>query len=61
MFVLSRKQNEAIRIADNVRIVVLEVRDDKVRLGIDAPGDVRIQREESLSKVTQEAAAAAGA
>lgn len=46
MLVLSRKKNESIRIGDEVRIVVVEIRGDKVRLGIDAPTDVPVHREE---------------
>ncbi len=46
MLVLSRKMDEAIRINDNIRIVVVDIRGDKVRLGFDAPKDVPIHREE---------------
>ena len=44
MLVLSRKKNEVICIGDDVYITVVEVRGDKVRLGIDAPGAVVIDR-----------------
>ncbi len=40
MLVLSRKKNESIVIDDNVIITIVEVRGDKVRLGIQAPKDV---------------------
>lgn len=46
MLVLSRKANESIVIADVIRIVVIEVRGDKVRLGIEAPKDVDVDRYE---------------
>lgn len=46
MLVLSRKEQESIIIGHNIRIVVTEIRGEKVRLGIDAPKDVRIDREE---------------
>ena len=46
MLVLSRKQNERIHIGDNVVITVVRVQGDKVRLGIEAPKDVVILREE---------------
>lgn len=46
MLVLSRNTDEAIIVGDNVRIVVVEVRGDKVRLGIEAPKDVSVHREE---------------
>lgn len=46
MLVLSRKKNESIVIGDKIKIVVVEVRGDKVRLGIDAPSDVAVHRQE---------------
>lgn len=46
MLVLTRKIGEQIRIGDTVTVRVLEVRGSQVRLGVDAPADVRIFREE---------------
>lgn len=46
MLVLSRKKNESIIIAGDIVITVVEVRGDKVRLGIEAPKDVPVHREE---------------
>ncbi|QDU20402.1 carbon storage regulator CsrA [Urbifossiella limnaea] len=46
MLVLSRKKNESIVIAGDIVITVIEVRGDKVRLGIVAPKDVPVHREE---------------
>ncbi len=46
MLVLSRKKNEAIRINNDIVITVVEIRGDKVRLGIDAPKDVAVHRQE---------------
>lgn len=46
MIVLSRKRNEVIRISDDVSIVVVDIRGDRVRLGIDAPRNIEIHREE---------------
>jgi len=46
VLVLARKLHQSILIGDTVRITVLEVRDGQVRLGIDAPRDVSILREE---------------
>ncbi|WP_406696539.1 carbon storage regulator CsrA [Singulisphaera sp. Ch08] len=46
MLVLSRKKNESIIINDNITITVIEIRGDKVRLGIDAPKDVTVHRRE---------------
>ena len=46
MLVLSRKKNESIVINDNITIVVVEIRGDKVRLGIEAPKEVPVHRRE---------------
>lgn len=47
MLVLSRKRNEKVVIGDRVvTIVIVDIRGDKVRLGIDAPPDVSVHREE---------------
>ena len=46
MLVLSRKRNESIVIDDHIVITVVEVRGDKVRLGIEAPREVPIHRSE---------------
>ncbi len=46
MLVLSRKKNESIIINDDIEITVVEIRGDKVRLGIVAPKDVSVHREE---------------
>jgi carbon storage regulator len=46
MLVLSRKKNESIIINDNITVTVVEIRGDKVRLGIDAPKEVTVHRRE---------------
>jgi carbon storage regulator len=46
MLVLSRKKNESIVIDDNIVITVVEVRGDKVRLGIQAPKEIPVHRSE---------------
>ncbi len=46
MLVLSRKKNESIIINDNITVTVVEIRGDKVRLGIDAPKEVSVHRRE---------------
>lgn len=46
MLVLSRKKNESIIINDHITITVVEIRGDKVRLGIEAPKDVTVHRRE---------------
>ena len=46
MLVLSRKKNESIVINDDITIVVVEIRGDKVRLGVEAPREVPVHRRE---------------
>lgn len=46
MLVLSRHVNERIIIGDGIAVVVVDIRGDKVRLGIEAPRDVSVHREE---------------
>jgi carbon storage regulator CsrA len=50
MLVLSRKPNEALHVGDNIVITVTRVRGDVVRLGIEAPRDVKIMRGELVGK-----------
>lgn len=51
MLVLSRKKNEVIKINDDITIVVVEIRGDKVRLGIEAPKDVPVHRGEIFDAI----------
>ena len=53
MLVLSRKLNEKIKIGDDITIVVIEIRGDKVRLAFEAPKDVLIYREEVYEKIKE--------
>ncbi len=46
MLVLSRRENERIRVGDSIVVTVLRVAGDKVRLGINAPRDVLVLRDE---------------
>jgi carbon storage regulator len=54
VLVLSRKRDERIHIGDDVVLVVVEVRGDKVRLGIEAPKDVPVHRHEVYDAIQQE-------
>ena len=54
MLVLSRKKNESILIGDDIEIVIVEVSDDKVKIGIKAPRNMKIFRKELLREVEQE-------
>ena len=51
MLILTRSQNESIVIDDDIRITVLSDNHGKVRLGIEAPEDVKIWREEIYTKL----------
>jgi carbon storage regulator len=51
MLVLTRKIGERILIGDDIIVTVLDVRGDNVRIGIDAPGSLRIQRDEVVRAV----------
>ena len=54
MLVLSRKLGEVITIGEQISVTVIEVKDNKVRLGIEAPQEMRIYRQEIYFKVQQE-------
>ncbi|MCA9099223.1 MAG: carbon storage regulator CsrA [Planctomycetaceae bacterium] len=55
MLVLSRKKNEQIVIAENIVITVVEVRGDKVRLGIQAARETSVHRKEVRETIQQQA------
>lgn len=54
MLVLSRKQDEKIIIGDSITLMVVSIQGDKVRLGIEAPKDVSIHREEVYRAICSE-------
>lgn len=54
MLVLSRHRDESIIIGDNIVITVVDVRGDKVRLGIDAPTDIPVHRQEVYEAIQRE-------
>ena len=51
MLVLSRKQNESIFIDDHIVVTVLSIQGDKVRLGIDAPREMPVHRQEVHERI----------
>jgi carbon storage regulator len=53
MLVLSRKLNEEVVIGDNIRLTVVSIRGNQVRLGFTAPQDVLIRREELCRKANK--------
>lgn len=50
MLVLSRKKNESIFVNNNIKITIVEIAENRVRIGIEAPKDIPIHREENLTK-----------
>lgn len=54
MLVLTRKQNEGVLIGSDIVITVINIEGDKVRLGIEAPKNIRVIREELLKEIGQE-------
>ena len=54
MLVLSRQKNESIMIGDDIEITVVDVRGDKVRLGITAPKDISVHRREVYETIQRE-------
>jgi carbon storage regulator len=54
MLVLSRTRDESIIIGDNVVVTVVDVRGDKVKLGIEAPQDVTVHRREVYEAIRRE-------
>ena len=54
MLILARKANEAIVIADNITLRVLEIKGGQVKLGVDAPDHVAVHREEIYLRILEE-------
>lgn len=54
MLILTRKSGEAIKLGDDITITVIEINGNQVRLGIDAPLDIRVYRNELYEKIKAE-------
>lgn len=54
MLVLSRHRDESIMIGDDVVVTIVDIRGDKVRLGIEAPQDVPVHRQEVYEAIKRE-------
>ncbi len=54
MLVLSRKKEESIMVGDDIKLTIIEIRGDKVRIGIEAPRDVTVHRKEIYEIVKRE-------
>ena len=61
MLVLTRKRGERILVGDDIVITILEIKGDAIRIGVDAPSGVRIQRHEVVEAIAEANVAAAGA
>ena len=59
MLVLSRQRDETIMIGDNIEVTVVDIRGDKVRLGINAPKEISVHRKEVYDAIRRENKAAA--
>lgn len=59
MLVLSRQRDETIMIGDDIEITVVDIRGDKVRLGINAPPEISVHRKEVWDAIQRENCAAA--
>src|SRR6185312_7391415 len=54
MLVLSRQRDESIMIGDNIVITIVDIRGDKVRLGINAPSEIPVHRQEVYEAIQRE-------
>ncbi len=54
MLVLSRQRDESIVIGDNIEITIVDIRGDKVRLGINAPAEIPVHRREVYEAIKRE-------
>ena len=54
MLILTRKSGEGIRIGEGIRVVILEIKGNQVRIGIEAPQDTQVHRDEVYEKIRLE-------
>ena len=59
MLILTRKKGESLHIGDNIKIVITEIKGGDVRIGIDAPKELGVYREEIYKRIQQQNAAPA--
>lgn len=54
MLILSRRAGEVLRIDDDIKVTVLSIKGNQVRIGVDAPEDVSIHRQEVYDRIAEE-------
>ncbi len=54
MLILTRKPGESLYIGDDVKVTIVEIKGNQIRVGIDAPADLRIYREEIYKQILEE-------
>jgi carbon storage regulator len=54
MLILTRKPGESLYIGDDVKVTIVEIKGNQIRIGIDAPADLRIYREEIYKQILEE-------
>ncbi len=54
MLVLTRKLGESVAIGDNIKVTVSDIKNGQIKLGIDAPKDVTVNREEVVKEIKDE-------
>lgn len=59
MLILSRKIDQKIRIGDDIVITLIDVKGDQVKIGVEAPGNVKVYRQEVFEAIQSENKAAA--
>ena len=60
MLILTRKVNESLRVGDDVTITVLGIKGGQIRIGINAPRDIEVHRQEVYEKIQNELRGAGG-
>lgn len=58
MLILSRKTDQQIKIGDDITLTIIEVRGDQVKIGVEAPKDVKVFRQEVFNAIKSENTAA---
>lgn len=53
MLVLTRKQGESVIIGDNIKVTILQIQGSNIRVGIEAPNEISVHREEIFNKIQE--------